>query len=369
MKGKTNAHKSIRTSSVEFVTVNVTVPEGLTITEVSTGTLIAKQTTPSETYKIPYGTSYIVKASDVSGYTTPFEQSFTASQPSRNVDVVYGLSRRGIFIQDIYGRLHTQDEWDGTQIANGVAVLTNECEFVMALNWDRGSGIAWGGGYTDIPELNNFSSAGTAATDLDGITNTAKIISAIGTTNDGHRNGTVAADCSAFLFPNGKNGYLGSAGEWSAVINNLTEIENILTLLSGVRLGTYYTYWTSTEYDYQQVWVAKGSGYSNSQYTDYDLQIDYKRGNYRYRPFTPYIANPKIISFTIAGTTYQCWEGTTWQNWCSSALNTGGFVVAHGRIENANGRTVTTVNYDAGEVGITDLIVESKVYYTINIPL
>lgn len=35
MKGKTNAHKSIRTSSVEFVTVNVTVPEGLTGYEVT----------------------------------------------------------------------------------------------------------------------------------------------------------------------------------------------------------------------------------------------------------------------------------------------------------------------------------------------
>lgn len=327
MKGKTNAHKSIRTSSVEFVTVNVTVPEGLTgyevtITEVSTGTLIAKQTTPSETYKIPYGTSYIVKASDVSGYTTPFEQSFTASQPSRNVDVVYEEEKFGVLIYDIDGKLTYPENWNtaNNSKAVGVAILTDSCRFVVAKEDVSSSYVYWGGYGTDISTLTSYTSESNAATDFDGVNNTAKIITAIGNTNDGYRDGTAAGDCAAYTFPNGKTGYLGAAGEWKVARQNKAALNSALTLIGGTTM-TEWGYWTSTEYNSAYAWYQWFDEYQSnlSQYAKYsDSYI---------RAFTPYIANPKIISFTIGGITYQCWEGTTWGQWCSSAFNNFGWAV------------------------------------------
>jgi hypothetical protein len=39
----------------------------------------------------------------------------------------------GVFIEDIDGNLYTEAEWDGSKTANGVAVVADNCEFVMAL--------------------------------------------------------------------------------------------------------------------------------------------------------------------------------------------------------------------------------------------
>lgn len=37
-----------------------------------------------------------------------------------------------------------------------------------------------------------------------------------------------------------------------------------------------------------------------------------------------------LISFTIAGTSYQAEDGMTWEEWVSSSYNTAGFVVKNG---------------------------------------
>lgn len=71
------------TYNTELVTVNVSAEEGsisgYEIQIISDGNVLYTQTTPSASYKIPYGIQYVVKANEVTGYITPAEQSFTAS--------------------------------------------------------------------------------------------------------------------------------------------------------------------------------------------------------------------------------------------------------------------------------------------------
>lgn len=285
-------------SGTEFVGGNVL---GTTMT----------QTTPSASYKIPYGISYMAKASSVSGYTTPSEQSFTASQPSRNVDVIYGVAHKGVFIQDIYGRLYTEDEWDGTQTANGIAVLTDECQFVMAF-FQENINKTWGETGVDISNLENYADVYKAAEDFDGVGNTSKIMAAYSNYN------TAAGYCALYTSTNGKTCYLGAAGEWQAIYNNMTTITRMIGLIGGVSLKSK-VWWTSTECDGNWAWVLELT--SNES-----VKLDYtaKTNGRQVYPLTPYIANPKIISFTITGTNgtfqFQAIEGTNSHFWNQSAF-------------------------------------------------
>ena len=89
----------------EILTVNVTsdiqLPTGFTITVGGIGS----QTTESNTYKIPFGTSYTVSATTVNGYKTPKPQSFTANVDRRVVVMEYleDLDPVDLSRVDIYG--------------------------------------------------------------------------------------------------------------------------------------------------------------------------------------------------------------------------------------------------------------------------
>ena len=85
----------------EFLTVNVTGASGYTITVSGQDS----QTTSPKVYKIPFGTSYNISASNVKGYNTPATQSFTANQVSRSVTMTYTKIVNGVYICDSDGRL------------------------------------------------------------------------------------------------------------------------------------------------------------------------------------------------------------------------------------------------------------------------
>lgn len=239
------------TYNTELVTVNVSAEEGevsgYEIQIISDGNVLYTQTTSSASYKIPYNTSYTIKASGISGYTTPSEQSFTASQPARNVDVVYKVIPFGVYIYDIDGNLTLPELWNtaNNNKAVGVAIIADNCRFVVAKEDVSSSYVYWGGYGTDISTLTSYTSESNAATDFDGVNNTAKIITAIGNTSDGHRTGTAAGDCAAYTFPNGKTGYLGAAGEWQVARQNKEDLNSALTLIGGTTMKET-AYWTST---------------------------------------------------------------------------------------------------------------------------
>lgn len=75
-----------------------------------------------------------------------------------------------------------------------------------------------------------------------------------------------------------------------------------------------------------------------------------------------------LINFTIAGTAYQAESGMTWEQWCNSSYNTGGYYVNYlGNIAvgagGGGGATVTTDSAHNNSVTSTDVITAAAYYY------
>jgi len=146
-----------------------------------------------------------------------------------------------------------------------VAILGDNCKFVVAKEDISTSTIRWGGYGTDISTLTNYTSDTDVATDFDGVNNTTKIIAAIGNSNDGYRDGTAAGDCAAYTFPNGETGYLGAAGEWQVAYQNKEDLNSALTLIGGTTMKKS-DYWTSTEYSSTLAWCQWFDSYNVLSY-------------------------------------------------------------------------------------------------------
>ena len=222
---------------------------------------VAYQTPSDRTIvvKIPFGKAYDIVASTRAGFETPDKLSFTASQAERNVSLVYKKMTLGVFILGTDGSLYSKSELNQpNSSAVGVAVLTNNCKFVIApdgralSNWSVGSNEL-------IAGVTTTSKKSAAEKDYKGVQNTANIISKYGTSN------TYAGKvCSSYTFRNGKNGYLGAAGEWKEVYNNKTEIDACLSKIGGEQIGESSA-WSSTQYDRSRAWFMNNG---NLEYTN-----------------------------------------------------------------------------------------------------
>lgn len=210
--------------------------------------------TPSDrtiVVKIPFGKTYDIVASARAGFDTPKKLSFTAGQAARNVSLVYKKISLGVFILSTDGSLYSASEWNQpSSSAVGVAVLTNECKFVVQPSggyenhWMHNDDpdTIYGVGTTDLEYL--------AVTDYGGVQNTAKIVSVCGKNAD-----YAAGWCNSVLFKNGKKGYLGAAGEWKKVLGNLSEFNQCVSKIGGENINNS-AYWTSTQYgDGPYAWI------------------------------------------------------------------------------------------------------------------
>lgn len=70
---------------------------------------------------------------------------------------------------------------------------------------------------------------------------------------------------------------------------------------------------------------------------------------------------PTLISFTIAGTSYQAEEGMTWAEWVASEYNTGSFVVKNGYVYENNSSSYHICIQDT-DIPSTDQIIENTSY-------
>ena len=82
------------------------------------------------------------------------------------------------------------------------------------------------------------------------------------------------------IFPNGKYGYLGSAGEWSIVANSINVVDSLMGIINGrpLRNSVEDFYWTSTIFDEEKLWAcAIKDGYT----IDLDTSeiIEYSKGD------------------------------------------------------------------------------------------
>ena len=98
------------TYQCQVLTVNVVgsgaTPSGYTITvkNSSTGATIGTQTTASKVYKIPFGVSYIIAASALTGYNAVIDQSGSADSASISITVTYVYNPvKDLSMFDIYG--------------------------------------------------------------------------------------------------------------------------------------------------------------------------------------------------------------------------------------------------------------------------
>ena len=188
--------------------------------------------------------------------TTP---STTGSIPF-SVTMTYKLLL-DLYIQHVDGTLYTQEEWEqggfSNDQANGVAVVTSETSFVIAKTLQTGITFDLYG--STISDVVITTDEKKAALDFKGLLNTEKI-----------KNSSAVSYCKNYLFPNGKNGYLGAAGEWLIIGHNKSAINTLLLLIGGVSLfspsGTYW-WWTSTQYNSYSMWVLRGDINTLSSYT------------------------------------------------------------------------------------------------------
>ena len=206
---------------------------------------------------IKYNTTLKITPLDIENYITPSAASTTLVDTKYNRSFNYA-ENTGLYIEHVNGTLYTKDEWTAggfsNDDANGVAVVRAVSgNFVIAKD-ESSSKLAFGGYRKTITGIVTTTSTSEALLDNDGVGNTPKIIEQCNGYTSNNITGAPAAEyCANFTFPNNKKGYLGALGEWKAVYNNKTEINNILSLIGGTTLKNDY-YWTSTQNDSTSNW-------------------------------------------------------------------------------------------------------------------
>lgn len=231
---------------------------------------VAYQTPSDRTIvvKIPFGKTYDIVASARTGFDTPKKLSFTSGQASRGVSVIYTKKSLGVFILGTDDILYSASEWNQpNSSAVGVAVLTNNCKFVIAPIKNKTT-LVWSknGIFEHVSRVTTTGNSSVAASDYKGVSNSSAIVSKYGAGTD-----YAAGWCQNFTFRNGKKGYLGSCGEWQEVSNNRDEIKACMSLIGGTGVGDGY-YWTSTQLDVNSAWTKP-------------LQSDFVSTGYKNRAF------------------------------------------------------------------------------------
>ena len=235
------------TYQTEIVTVTVSAEDASSVAGQQitiNGNVFTLDSTGVCTSKVPFDVQYSVSADTKSGYTSPSTQTFTASQTSRAVSMIYETIKLGVFIQDKSGKLWTTDSWDtsNNSNANAIAVLTSNVKVLVALT-DSGGTKQIHSSYSGALEnyMTAISDTTQAKADYKGAENTANIMKLQSSTS------YAAGWCNAFTFPDGKTkGHLPSLGEFWEVYQNKSLVDAALSKCGGTAINTSYYHWCST---------------------------------------------------------------------------------------------------------------------------
>ncbi len=198
---------------------------------------------------------------DLSGYAKsediPTKVSELENDANYISDAIYS---NGVYIQDINGKLWTEEKWDGSVTPNGIAVIAGVCRFVIALNDTFTSGKRWGGNNILIEGIYTAATASMASKDYNGKEQTDIIISSLEGVYDGYVTGAPALkSCKDFVFPDGSSGYMGAAGEWDIAMSYNESIDSALLKCSGSS-PLNRVYYTSTQRDDLSIWCVHWGG-------------------------------------------------------------------------------------------------------------
>ena len=246
-----NSRNITMTYQTEVVTVTVSASDGTSVSgQRITVNGTAYTYSSAFSVKVPFGTSYSVSADAKELYSTPATQTFTANQASRSVTMVYTYTPTGIYILDTDGALTTAANWNtaNNSKAVGVAVLTDNCRFVIAPEMSS-STLSWGGYGTTISDIVTTSNSSIALKDYAGGSNTDQIIAQLGASN-----APAANYCKTYTFKNGKSGYLWSLGEMKAAYDNKSAIDTALSKIGATAMDAGW-HWTSTQYSSNASWL------------------------------------------------------------------------------------------------------------------
>ena len=253
------------TYKTEIVTVTVSAEDASSVAGQQitiNGNVFTLDSTGVCTSKVPFDVQYSVSADTKSGYTSPSTQTFTASQTSRAVSMIYETIKLGVFIQDKSGKLWTTDSWDtsNNSNANAIAVLTSNVKVLVALT-DSGGTKQIHSSYSGALEnyMTAISDTTQAKADYKGAENTANIMKLQSSTS------YAAGWCNAFTFPDGKTkGHLPSLGEFWEVYQNKSLVDAALSKCGGTAINTGSYHWCSTFWginrDNRGCWVLSWSG-------------------------------------------------------------------------------------------------------------
>ena len=197
------------------------------------------------TYIIPMKTlSYTVTG--ITNYEEFVSQSVKSTSSTCTCDYI---EKTDVYIQHIDGTLYTTDEWtDGgyaNNQANGVALVCASSSFVVAKS-DVGQ-YSWHSNTTTALEIIKTSNKAALVLDKDGLSNTTIMLK---TDVSG-----AAYQCSKYIFPNGKTGYLPSYGEMTILSNNYSKISSVLSIIGANSMTVNDSfYWVSAQYSDTNAW-------------------------------------------------------------------------------------------------------------------
>lgn len=167
-------------------------------------------------------------------------------------------------------RLYTPDEWDAywNNEAVGAAVVTDNCRFVVAPT-ENSSIQKWSPNKALVPGVTTVVDGNAATVDYNGVQNTDALVAFYGSNDD-----YAAGWCRNYIFKNGKNGYLGSLGEWYEVEKNKAEVDACLRAMGGVAIPNVI-HWSSTQESKDYAWRLYMSKLEVSRYskTNYQLRV------------------------------------------------------------------------------------------------
>lgn len=159
----------------------------------------------------------------------------------------------GVYILHTNGTLYTREQWKTSynQDAVGVALVSDNCKFVIA-TIESENGIIWSESSELVANVTTASAKSEAIKDYNGINNTNALISKYGDSID-----YAAGWCNNHTFKNGSKGYLGALGEWMEVFNNISDINQCITLIDATEIETTsdtHGYYTSTQFNASRAW-------------------------------------------------------------------------------------------------------------------
>lgn len=184
----------------------------------------------------------------------------------------------GVYIEDVFGLLHTASMWDSSKIVNSIVVSTQNRCFRMApivlrmplyIGKTDGYGNTIGFSDSDLSMFIQYPTAAAAATCFNGEKDTYLLnmlyTKKQNTVDMAYILGDAPVFCYNYRFKKGGNGYLMSSGEALLIQENIDVIQQAYSAI-GINLSSSPLFWTST-------FVGKTSRGLNEFWTLYSREL------------------------------------------------------------------------------------------------